>query len=37
LWLPLLAGFTIALIQTAGIDMLRLWLTGTWGAFPLGR
>ncbi|MFH1524731.1 MAG: DUF2085 domain-containing protein [Chloroflexota bacterium] len=37
LWLPLLAGLTITLIQTAGIDMLRLWLTGTWGAFPLGQ
>jgi len=35
LWLPLLAGFTIAMIQTASIDMLRFWLTGTWGAFPL--
>jgi uncharacterized membrane protein len=35
LWLPLLAGFTIAMIQTAFIDMLRFWLTGTWGAFPL--
>jgi hypothetical protein len=37
LWLPILAGFTIAMIQTAAIDMLRFWLTGTWGAFPLGR
>ena len=37
LWLPLLAGFTIALIQTAAIDMLRLWLTGTWGGFSLHR
>jgi uncharacterized membrane protein len=34
-WLPLLAGFTIALIQTAAIDMLRFWLTGTWGGIPL--
>ncbi|MCX6037038.1 MAG: DUF2085 domain-containing protein, partial [Chloroflexi bacterium] len=33
LWLPLLAGLTIALIQTAAIDALRFWLTGTWGAF----
>jgi len=37
LWLPLLAGLTIALIQTAAIDALRYWLTGTWGAFPLGK
>ena len=37
LWLPLLAGLTIAMIQTAAIDMLRFWLTGTWGGFPLGN
>jgi uncharacterized membrane protein len=37
LWLPLLAGFTITVIQTFAIDQLRFWLTGTWGAFPLGR
>jgi uncharacterized membrane protein len=36
LWLPLLAGLTITIIQTASIDMLRFWLTGTWGGFPLG-
>jgi uncharacterized membrane protein len=36
LWLPILAGFTITMIQTAGIDMLRFWLTGTWNGFPLG-
>jgi uncharacterized membrane protein len=37
LWLPLLAGFTITLIQTFAIDMLRFWLTHTWGGFPLKR
>ncbi len=37
LWLPLLAGLTIAMIQTAAIDALRFWFTGTWGAFPLGK
>jgi len=37
LWLPILAGLTIAMIQTAVIDALRFWLTGTWGAFPLGK
>jgi uncharacterized protein (DUF2062 family) len=37
LWLPFLAGLTIAMIQTAAIDILRFWLTGTWGAFPLGK
>ena len=36
-WLPILAGLTIAMIQTAAIDALRFWLTGTWGAFPLGK
>jgi uncharacterized membrane protein len=35
MWLVLLAGFTIALIQVAAIDILRFSLTGTWGAFPL--
>jgi uncharacterized membrane protein len=34
-WLPLAAGLTIALLQTAGIDALRLWMTGTWQSFPL--
>jgi len=37
LWLPLLAGFTITLIQTFAIDMLRFWLTQTWGGFTLKR
>jgi len=37
MWLPLLAGLTIAMIQIAAIDAVRFWLTGTWGAFPLGR
>jgi uncharacterized protein (DUF2062 family) len=37
LWLPMLAGLTIAMIQTAAVDVLRFWLTGTWGAFPLGN
>ncbi|MEW6093817.1 MAG: DUF2085 domain-containing protein [Chloroflexota bacterium] len=35
MWLPLLAGMTIAFIQILAVDLLRLWLTGTWGAFPL--
>ncbi len=34
--LPLLAGLTIALIQITVIDLGRLWLTHTWGGFPLG-
>lgn len=35
LWLPLVAGFTLALLQIAAIDALRYFLTGTWGAFPI--
>jgi uncharacterized membrane protein len=37
LWLPLLAGLTITIIQTAAIDILRFRLTGTWGGFHLGQ
>ena len=36
LWLPILAGFTLALLMILAIDLFRLQLTGTWGAFPLG-
>lgn len=36
LWLALAAGFTIALLQIAAIDLLRFWLTDTWGGFSLG-
>lgn len=36
MWLPLLGGATVALIQIAAIDALRYWWTGTWGAFPIG-
>ncbi len=35
-WLPVLAGLTIALLQITLIDVFRLWLTHTWGGFPLG-
>ena len=34
--LLLAAGFTIAMLQIAAIDLLRFWLTGTWGGFSLG-
>jgi len=34
LWLPFLAGFTLALLMLLGIDLFRLQLTGTWGGFP---
>jgi uncharacterized membrane protein len=35
-WLPILAGLTIALLQITLTDIFRLWLTHTWGGFPLG-
>jgi uncharacterized membrane protein len=35
LWLPLLAGFTIALLQIALMDWARFYLTGTWAGFNL--
>jgi uncharacterized membrane protein len=34
LWLPLLAGFTLAMLMILSIDLLRLQLTGTWSGFP---
>ncbi len=34
-WLPLLGGLTLALLQIYALDALRLWLTGSWGGFPL--
>ena len=34
LWLPLLSGFTLAMLMILSIDLLRLQLTGTWSGFP---
>lgn len=34
LWLPLLSGFTVAMLMVLGIDLLRLQFTGTWSGFP---
>ncbi|MGC8856346.1 MAG: DUF2085 domain-containing protein [Anaerolineae bacterium] len=34
LWLPALAGLTLALVLILSIDLLRLTLTGTWSGFP---
>lgn len=34
-WLPTLAGLTVALLQITVTDFFRLWLTHTWGGFPL--
>ena len=36
MWLPFLAGTTLALLMITVIDLLRFKLTGTWGGFPLG-
>jgi len=36
MWMPLLAGTTLAFLMITAIDLLRLKLTGTWGGFPLG-
>lgn len=36
MWMPFLAGTTMAFIMLTAIDLLRLRLTGTWGGFPLG-
>lgn len=36
MWMPFLAGTTLALLMITAIDLLRLTLTGTWGGFPLG-
>lgn len=36
MWMPFLAGTTLALLMIIAIDLLRLTLTGTWGGLPLG-
>lgn len=36
MWMPFLAGTTLAFLMVTAIDLLRLKLTGTWGGFPLG-
>lgn len=36
MWIPLLAGTTLAFLMITVIDLLRFRLTGTWGGFPLG-
>jgi len=34
--LPLAGGFGMGLLQIAGLDLIRYWLTGTWDGFHLG-
>ena len=36
MWLPIVAGTTLAFLMISAIDLLRFKLTGTWEAFPLG-
>jgi uncharacterized membrane protein len=36
MWMPFLAGTTLAFLMITVIDLLRFQLTGTWGSFPLG-
>jgi uncharacterized membrane protein len=36
MWMPIVAGATLAFLMISTIDLLRFKLTGTWGAFPLG-
>jgi uncharacterized membrane protein len=36
MWMPFLAGTTLAFLMITVIDLLRYQLTGTWGGFPLG-
>ena len=36
MWLPFVAGTTLAFLMITVIDLLRFKLTGTWGGFPLG-
>jgi uncharacterized membrane protein len=36
LFYPLLAGFTMALIQISILDYVRYWITGTWAGFHFG-
>lgn len=35
IWIPLLGGFTLALLQIVAIDLVRFALTGTWAGFSL--
>ena len=36
MWMPFLAGTTLAFLMIGTIDLIRFTLTGTWGGFPLG-
>jgi hypothetical protein len=36
MWMPFLAGTTLAFLMITAIDLLRFKLTGTWGGFTIG-
>jgi hypothetical protein len=36
LWLPLMGGFALSLLQIGLFDLLRYLLTGTWDGFHIG-
>jgi uncharacterized membrane protein len=36
MWMPFLAGTTLAFLMISAIDLLRFNLTGTWGGIPFG-
>ncbi len=36
MWMPIVAGTTLAFLMISAIDLLRFKLTGTWGGFTLG-
>ena len=36
MWMPFLAGTTLAFLLISVVDLVRFTLTGTWGGFPLG-
>jgi uncharacterized membrane protein len=36
MFIPLAAGFLMAMLQIAALDVVRYWLTGTWSGFNFG-
>jgi hypothetical protein len=36
MFIPLGAGFLMAMLQIAALDLVRYWLTGTWSGFNFG-
>jgi uncharacterized membrane protein len=36
MWMPIAAGFLMAILQIITLDIVRYWLTGTWSGFHFG-